>query len=218
MKEQADVRVWCCNKAHLDSRRRDRDINGGMIDSSKTYLELCARRAFGYGYAVDPQEYTGPMVEKFEHHSHPSQVVYGRRLPRQGRFYSELLHGNEWRIAVFSTLYQKHIPLFTLICTYTERDKDADGLGLPRRINQSSRYGVPLSEVMSKTEVEKLMVLCGYLGLDYGEFDVIRHEDGRLCPIDVNPSPSPPSPHSFTPQDFARIIPEEAELFARTFL
>lgn len=185
-----------------------------MIDASKMWLESKVREAFGYGYRVDPKTYRGPMVNKYRWHARHPTVVNGplpntKRISPAYGFFSELLTGIEWRIAVFA---------FTVVCTYTKREIGPDGIGKPLRVDGSSRYNVPWQDAMAASECAKLINLANLLGLDYGEFDVIRHTDGRFCPIDVNPSPSPPSPHSFTPEDFSRIIPTEAELFANEVL
>lgn len=209
VKSHADLRVWCDNRPRKDVRRMTGDVNGEMIDSSKSWLETNVRKAFGYGYAVNPQQWRGPAVEKYQWHARHPKVIQCPAKPQHRHFYSELLTGIEWRIAVFAR---------SLVCTFTKREIGHDGLGSAKRIDGSSRYDVPWEEVMAKTERDKFFRLCELLGLNYGEFDVIRHTDGRFCPIDVNPSPFPPSPHSFTKQDFAKIIPHESKLFQIAFL
>lgn len=205
--EHADRRIWCQNKAAKDNRRCDTDVNGRMTDSSKTRLEHAVQAAFGYGYAVNPRTWQGTIVEKSEGHGHRVWLM-PLEPPKRGMFYSEFLQGKEWRIATFKTEW---------ICTRTER-KWENGVSCEQRVHGSSRYDVPLKDVMSRTERLKFDTLRVLLGLDYGEFDVIRNHDGRLCPIDVNPSPSPPQPHSFTPEDFAKIMPRESQLFKEVFL
>ncbi len=205
--KRPDARLWISNLPRRDSRRREWDINGRMISSSKFTVSDCQEKAFGYGYKLDPRTYHGIALAKWHWHSRQHRLIQCPSDGEKETFFSELLEGPEARIAVFGK---------ELVCTFTRRERDRDGVPNERRVDGSSRHDIPWQDVCSKTEREKLLAFCQLIGMDYGEMDVIRHtKDGRFCVVDCNPGPSPALAYSFTPEDYARIVPREADMFGK---
>ena len=64
-----------------------------------------------------------------------------------------------------------------------------------RFMNKSPRVALALAEdVFSPDEMEKLIRVARALGIDFGEFDVLRDKDKRIYVVDANHKPvSPPS-------------------------
>jgi glutathione synthase/RimK-type ligase-like ATP-grasp enzyme len=55
--------------------------------------------------------------------------------------------------------------------------------------------------VLTTAEVERLLRFCAFIGLDYGELDVLRDKvDGRIYVVDVNSTPDGPPNHLSGPQ------------------
>ena len=73
-------------------RKNARTVNFGCIDISKTRVAQAFETAAGYSLAVDPQTYTGPMVDKSEiNATHDGRVIAGPIPREEGRAYQRLV-------------------------------------------------------------------------------------------------------------------------------
>jgi len=166
------------------------------------------------GYSMEPEE--GMAVAKPNNSRGHGYAVRWPAVLRKGYSYSRLLTNHpdkpwveEWRCAFFRN---------EMVLTRTKRMKQSTGMPRAMRIPSTSEYNVPVNLVMDNGEFNHVRDLCRFMGVDYGELDLMRDLDGKLYVLDVNSCPSGPSFCSFTPKDFYRIVPTEAEYFARNFL
>ena len=76
------------------------------------------------------------------------------------------------------------------------------------------------SDVFSAVELKKIRYFCRCLGLDYGELDVIRHQDdGRIYILDANNTPwSPPPSVDVSPRERQRMLDASVMAFRENFL
>jgi hypothetical protein len=62
------------------------------------------------------------------------------------------------------------------------------------------------SAIFDRSEISRIGELCGAMGLDYGEVDVVRDAgDKRIYVLDLNKTPLGP-PNGLTPAEFARAL------------
>lgn len=207
--EAPTIRIWISNDPKPNKRRRDGDINGAMVDSSKATTAKWFQEVFGYAYDIDPETHRGIAVSK----SNQNGRVHGQLVtcpsPRRCHmFYSRFLEGEEWRVQ----FYGHHVCV-----TKVYRDK-WNGFPVNYRRPGSSRHNVnPLGEFTAH-ELALLAQLARRANMDYGGMDVIRDCDGRIYVIDLNPGPNGPHREAFPLEDWPNVIPVEAELFRKAFL
>jgi hypothetical protein len=171
--------------------RNRRIINAGSLNISKSMVSSMFAEVFGYPLAVDPAGFQGPMVEKPERNArHYGRLLEGpipAEMIRPGYAYQKLI-GNEvtggdlvldYRLPIFGRViplvYRKYRPVksrFASPNTFVEMGKPKD--------------------VFSAAELEKILLLTGRIGLDYGEIDVLRDKDGRIYVVDINNTPHGP--------------------------
>jgi hypothetical protein len=177
-------------------------VNASSIDVSKRHVQDAFREVFGYDLAVDPTTCRGPMVEKSDKNAqHDGRILQGPIEPgavRPDSVYQRLIDNAsrspglvlDYRVPiqgdVIPLVYLKHRSLETRF--------------------QSINSFVELSEtsdVFRAEEVEKLIRLARVLGIDYGEFDVLRDRDGLIYVVDAANTPA--GPPNGLPMDDARF-------------
>lgn len=187
-------------------------LNAGCADTSKRRVMRVFEEVFGYGYAVDPLTHSGRMVAK----SDANGKSYGKLLtgPIEAEevepdlVYQRLIDfqsGNvvrDLRVCVVGG----EIPYFTIKVRPVEK-----------------RFEPPTSHVdgppsaLPSDDRERVLEFCRRFGLDVGELDVARDQDGKLYVLDVNPTPfSPPLP--LTRRMAYRNVRRAADAFERQFL
>jgi len=161
-------------------------INLRANDISKTRVDAVMQEVFGYGLAVDPCTMVGPLLEKSDLNAlHDGRILAGP-LPRrrEGRVYQMLVRGRrdgdvieELRVPVLG----KRVPF-----VYLKYKRMRDPLALSTR----GTITEPAS-VCAPSEIDALVAFARAMGIDFGEFDVIRHHvDGRLYVLDANTTPA----------------------------
>lgn len=199
--------------------REFRVINLNVEDISKLEVERAFRRSFGRSTMIEPTRYSGSAVRKSNLNAkHDGAVV---QCPIQNvdpnMVYQRLIANRvddedveDIRLALvgstFPLAYVKRRPLVS-------------------RFSNTNRW-VRLAEVdelLSAEEIKKLIALCGLMGLECGELDVLRdREDGQLYVVDVNstawgpPNGLPPSSHRVAVSRLAKAFHQllEAENLA----
>jgi hypothetical protein len=190
-------------------------LNARCTDIGKTKVEAVFRSVFGYGSFVDPTAGRGLAVQKSDLNArHDGRIIeLPIAVPAPGYVYQKLLNhvdaaglAVDYRVPVFGAsipyLTLRYKPLQTRF-TSTVRAALAD----PR-------------DVFSAVELQKIWHFCRRLGLDYGELDVIRHQDdGRLYILDANNTPwSPPPSVDIAPGERQRMLDASVAAFRENFL
>jgi len=166
-------------------------INIRSLDISKRAVARAFAEVFGYAIEVDPTRYCGRLVEKSNHNAvhdgHERQGPLAADTIRANCVYQkaiENISGNnglvlDYRVAVLGDqiplVYLKYRPLES------------------RFSNTNSLVKLEKPDaVFSHSELDKMLLLAARMGVDYGEFDVLRDKDGRIYVVDINNTPNGP--------------------------
>ncbi len=201
------------------SRKRDetllnlaakcRVLNIGCCDISKEYVDLVFKDIFGYSAMIDPLVHEGECVVKSNLNAkHDGRIEKcPLKAVAEGVVYQKLINNlceedfiEEIRVPVFG----EKIP-----CVYLKyRPREERFLVRSKKVDMREPQ-----QVFSSEEIEKIILLCQKMGLDYGELDVLRDRDTQqLYIVDVNNTPFGP-PKDLTKSDGRLAL----RLMARTF-
>lgn len=164
-------------------------INGTCSDVSKQAVNAAFEDVFGYALGVDPSTYEGAMVVKSNlNAAHDGHIIQGPLSP------SEVEPGNAYQKVIDNTvdgedavvdyrlpIHGEQIPLVYLKYRPTST-----------RFKSNSTYTTLHSptDVFSGEELDQILQMADRMGIDFGEFDVLRdNEEGRIYVVDVNPTP-----------------------------
>jgi hypothetical protein len=164
-------------------------INGRCIDIRKRRVDQAFGAVFGYGASVDPTTYRGEAVRKSNGNaSHDGIVVQCPVRPDEiepGCVYQKLIDNRsgadevvDRRVGIIGGR-----PAYVLR-KYRPRASRFDPASNSRVVIE------PLEAVFSAAEATKLARFCAELGLDLGELDVLRDQDGRIYVVDANKTPA----------------------------
>lgn len=192
-------------------------VNLKCTDISKSRVDKVFSEVFGYSSVVDPKLFKGKMVKKSEiNASHDGIIVEGPIEPEEGFIYQKLIDNTydekvvvDMRIPVIKGIlpfaYLKFKPITTRFAHYR--------MDMMQNKKPELR---PIKELLSNDEVERIVVFCNRIGLDYGEIDVLRDKgDKRIYIIDVNNTPNGPSVEKSMKRESIRKL---AEIFNDRFL
>ena len=168
-----------------------RIINGASLDISKHAVNQAFAETFGYPLGINPLEFYGKILEKSDRNAtHDGRILDGPLRPeeiRAGRVYQKAIDNTstmdglflEYRLPIIggvtSLVFLKYRPLenrFGIINTITKMEK--------------------VETVFSPSELEKINLMMAKMGLDCGELDILRDQDGRIFVVDVNDTPNGP--------------------------
>jgi hypothetical protein len=191
------------------ARRLPNDaVNGRCLDISKTRVDSTWAQVAGYSISLDPLTTHGQMVEKpDENGRHGGRLVEGplqRRVP--GMVYQKLIDSRtedgrilQLRVVVIDGqivfTYGKWRP-YPNWFTGTE-------LSLPR----------PSEEFLSAHEQALILRFAAAMGLEYGELDTLRDQDGRIYVVDANRTPV--RPKGLPPDQERAAYETQAQALAR---
>lgn len=187
-------------------------INARLADISKHAVARAFADVFGYGLEVDPTEYRGRIVEKSNRNAaHDGRLLAGPVAPETVRpdcVYQKAIDNTsedglvlDYRLPVHGgripLVYLKYRPVETRFSN----------------TNALVRLGSP-SEAFSEAELERILSLAAAMGVDYGEFDVLRDKDGRIYVVDINNTPNGP-PNGLPVREAKRAMTLLAKSFDR---
>lgn len=169
-----------------------RVLNYRATDISKQRVERAHLAAFGYGMAVDPTTYEGPMVRKSNDNARKDVQLVQGPIPasdvRAGMVYQLLIDSviepglcEELRLAYF--------------CGAITSIQVRRG---PKAIRFSLEHGwmtmEPCEEIFSPDEIASIRAMLDAMGFDLAECDLLRDRPtGRLYLIDPNTNAAGPS-------------------------
>jgi len=172
---------------------RNKIINATSVDISKQAVGEAFANVFGYALEVDPTQYHGQIVEKSNKNAtHDGRVIEGpipQEDVRAGCVYQNAIDNTsdkdglviDYRVPI----HGDQIPLVYLKYRPTET-----------RFSNKNIFVIleEPSAMFSTAESDKLLCMARKMGIDYGEFDVLRDKDGRIYVVDVNNTPwGPPN-------------------------
>jgi hypothetical protein len=177
----------------------NRILNARSVDISKRTVGNVFGDVFGYPLDVDPTRYEGEIVEKSDANAaHDGRIIQGplfREDIRPGRVYQRLIDNAseqkgfvlDYRLPIYGDeiplVYLEHRPLETRFSWVDSFAKLGD-----------------LDALFSRQELDSILLLARRMGIDYGEFDVLRDRDGRVYVIDTNNTPAGPPPAMPAPE------------------
>ncbi len=157
-------------------------LNGDCQSIAKSHVARVFEECFGYALTVDPERWTGPMVEKSEiNGAHDGRIIHGPCPPRPGHVYQRVIDnrtGNGLVEDLRCPTIGGEIPLVM----YKRRRIET------RFCNSNDEVEIAeTGDVLSAQEVEQLGRFSRAMKLDWGGLDVLRdRSDGRLYVVDVN--------------------------------
>lgn len=159
-----------------------RVINRDCQSIAKSHVARVFEQCFGYSLAVDPERWTGPMVEKSEiNGAHDGRIVQGPCPALPGHVYQRVIDNTvggglveDLRCATMGG----RIPLVLRKRRRVEH----------RFLNSNDDVAfAETAEVFTPAEQDQLARFARAMKLDWGGLDVLRNrEDGRLYVVDVN--------------------------------
>jgi hypothetical protein len=203
------------NDAFLQElNQKHRVINFHCTDIGKDRVEKVFQEVFGYSSFIDPIRYQKKCVRKTIRNGWHDGKILSCPIPEkeEGFVYQILFQnpaGEDEVIDYRTPIFKKIIPFIV------KRYKP-----VADRFNSCNRVEVMAAEeVFSPEEKERILLFCATFGLDYGELDIIRHqEDGRIYILDVNNTPSSPPAAVVGEEVRQMLIQKAAKAFIENFL
>lgn len=187
-------------------------INSRCENIGKAHVANVFSQTFGYDLSVDPRLHSEKCVEKSDENGmHDGSIVECPREPRDGYVYQHVVDNRvghlveDLRVAVIGS----EIPLVYLLCRPVHE----------RFANFSSRAVLKRpEEMLSSSEISKILDFAREIRLDYGELDVLRNrKDNRIYIVDVAKTPFGP-PIRLPLNKRLEAIQIQAEAFNRQFV
>jgi len=160
-------------------------LNLRCTDISKRRVELEFHHVFRRTTFVDPAQYKGRAVEKFDENARGGRVVELPLEDEEDRFvYQQLIDSSEDGLMVE---YRVPVILGEIPLVYRERK------ALPRQHIKTAKQSIDIlgcGEAFSDAERSDILAFCECMGLDFGELDILRsNDDGEIYILDANKTP-----------------------------
>ncbi|MEZ5938276.1 MAG: hypothetical protein R3C52_08655 [Hyphomonadaceae bacterium] len=163
-------------------RQKVRTVNFNCRDISKSAVSSAFERVAGYSLSVDPESYTGPIVDKSEvNAAHDGRIVQGPIDRQPGRCYQRLIDNtiDGGLVEDLRTCTVGGQPVLVFIKRRP----------IGRRFaNENVDVGwVRPEEVFSPAEIDLIRRFNSEIQLEWGGVDVLRDKsDGRIYIVDAN--------------------------------
>jgi len=159
-----------------------RAVNFRCDDVTKSRVAEAFARVAGYELAVDPQAWSGPMLEKSEENAtHDGRIIEGPRAPQPGKVYQRVVD-NEVPGGLVEDL---RCPIVGGDLSVVFRKRRA----LARRFENENMWVVldQPGQVFSADEIDVIRRFAQEIGLDWGGLDVLRDRaSGKIYVVDAN--------------------------------
>ncbi len=208
-----DSTVWYADDILASLREKHPVLNARCEDIGKSAVDDAQYRAFGYRARIDPRTHNGACVRKSEENAvHDGALISCPCEPETGYLYQRYIQTApegelpvDMRVSVFCG------DIALIMKRYHAKD-DPFNLTIEEEM-------LSLDTALSEDERGRIIRLCGDMGLDYGELDVLRDiHDGKLYVVDVNNTPAGPiGPVYSDPAELARWLKIMCDAARRTF-
>ncbi len=197
--------------SHIRRIYKNDIINVDCDDISKQKVDRIHQEVFGYNTFIDPTKYSGIAVQKSDTNAlHDGQIVHcPLSSSKEGSVYQLLIDNQfndelvvDFRVPVIG----EEIP-----CVYKKYKK------MEVRFTNEVSYSTfhKTNEILSTSEQEMILAFARAMKVQFCEFDVLRHTDGRIFIIDVNKTPYGPPFRLDKPDDALEIL---VSSFRRAFI
>lgn len=176
------------NTSSIKNIYKGKIINVECDDISKQKVDLVHKEVFGYNTFIDPTQYSGIAVQKSDTNAlHDGQIVQcPLTKSKEGSVY-QLLIDNQFNDELVVDL---RVPVIgaEIPCVYKKYKK------MEVRFTNEVSYSTlhETADVLSASEQEMILSFARAMKVEFCEFDVLRHSDGRIFIIDVNKTPYGP--------------------------
>jgi hypothetical protein len=168
----------------FDENKRRRlpagSINGRCLDTSKSHVDRLWAEVSGYSIEVDPTTYPGLMLIKSEiNGAHDGQIVKGPSHHRRGRVHQRFIEtGTDGRATGSRpVIIGGEMPV---VLDFWRPDQYSFHGPFHCTVKRPG-------DLFSEAEQKQLLTFAERIGLELGEFDVVRDkESGLIYVIDVN--------------------------------
>jgi hypothetical protein len=189
-------------------------VNFECRDISKCRLDEAHQEVFGYGVNVEPKTHVGTgVIKSDENAQHDGRIAqFPIEHIEDGVVYQRLIR-NETGDGMVQDL---RIPVIgsTLPFVYVRFRAVEHRFG---KAGRTLAIMAPVDEYLSRQEQEQIVALAKRIGLDYGEFDVLRDvEDGRVYVVDANNTPISPTKY-VSKSDHWKALAMMSDAFANAF-
>ena len=178
-------------------------INQNSVDISKNKVSDVFQRIFGYSLKVDPTTHKGPAVEKSDKNAMHDGRIVNCPVPVESMkddcVYQKVIDNTvkdgfvlDYRIPVHGgqipLVYLKYRPLETRFSNLNDHVELEE-----------------TSSIFSEKEQLDILKFAAAMGIEYGEFDVLRdNKEGRIYIVDANMTPW--GPPNGLPKDLQRKV------------
>lgn len=189
-------------------------INLFNRDISKVLVDKVQQKVFGYSTFIDPLNYKGKIVRKNNINAKHDGVVLEGPLKEadQDEYIYQILIDNS---VPGGRVVDIRVPVVgqVLDFVYIKYRYISDRFKNPIQTEVK-----PATDILSSEEMGLLNAFCREMHVEYGELDVLRHnENSRLYVIDVNNTPQGP-PENTSSADGKYALKRMAEAFEKKFL
>jgi hypothetical protein len=204
-----------CDAAELRnvSAVAEKIINVRSLDISKRAVARAFAEVFGYALEVDPTRHRGGLVEKSNRNAmHDGRERQGPLAPDEVR--AECVYQKEIdnRSGENGFVLDHRVPVYgdQIPLVYLKRRPAG-----ARFSNTNTQVKLEEPEaVFLPEELHKILLLAGKMGMDYGEFDVLRDKDQRIYVVDANNTPFGP-PNGLSDRESKIALERLAKSFDR---
>lgn len=195
----------------LKALQTGRIINKNITDISKKNVDRIFKSVFGYSTIIDPLTFHGHAVEKSDQNAtHDGRIIECPISPtcfRTECIYQKVLNNraeNDMVLDYRPVIHGYNIPLVYL----KYRPEKTRFSNTNHHVEMASP-----DQIFTIYEQRKMITFAQKMGIDYGEFDILRDKnDGRIYITDANITPWGP-PNGLSREDKIRAV----ELLAETF-
>jgi hypothetical protein len=159
-----------------------RVINRDCQSIAKSHVARVFEQCFGYSLAIDPEGWSGPMVEKSEiNGAHDGRIIQGPCIAKPGHVYQRVINNSVGNGLVEDLRCPTMAGRIPLVLRKRRRVEH-------RFLNSNDEVDyAETSSVLTAAEQDQLARFTQAMKLDWGGLDVLRdREDGRLYVVDVN--------------------------------
>lgn len=186
-------------------------LNIGCTDISKNKVDTVHLQVFGYNTFIDPTKHSGIAVRKSDINAlHDGEIIECPLEKADPSSVYQLLLDN-----VFDENYvvDYRVPVIGGQIPLVYKKFKEHRVRFTNEVHHASMHET--NDVFSKDEQAKIVQFAKAMHVDFCEFDVLRHSDGRIFIIDVNKTPyGPPAGLNESSQAVQRLT----EAFQSAFL
>jgi len=189
-------------------------LNFGCKDISKTKIGLIFKNVFKYPLSINPKRYHGECVRKSDQNAKKDgRIIKCPVLKKEKEFIYEILIDSQnkkgFLVDMRVPIFKNKIP-FVYLRFKSSKERFLDSKNPKVKIAETGK-------VFSKGEIEKIILFCKKLGLDYGELDVLRNKSNKKIYI-VDANTTPFGPHKLPRKITKQALEKLAKAFEETFM